>query len=52
MGMIETLSLSSSIQKWQENIFPAIKYNYMIWPAAAFINYKFVPVQHRIVYIR
>lgn len=24
--------------------------NYVLWPAAHFINFKFVPTQHRILY--
>jgi len=50
-GYLDNYSIAGSINKWKDNFLPAMKYNYIIWPTAAFINYKFIPTQHRILYI-
>jgi hypothetical protein len=44
-------NMQGAIEKWRANFGEAMRMNYVIWPAAAFINYKFVPIQHRIGYI-
>jgi protein Mpv17 len=43
--------LIESIEKLNQNFLEAMKFNYILWPAAAFINYRFIPIQHRIAYI-
>jgi len=29
---------------------PTIVANYVLWPAAHFVNFRFVPTEHRILY--
>jgi protein Mpv17 len=43
--------VQGACEKWRANFVEAMQMNYVIWPAAAFVNYKFVPIQHRIAYI-
>lgn len=36
-------------QKFQEVYIPALKANYMVWPAVQLINFRLLPVQFQIV---
>ena len=35
---------------FQDKLLKTVVANYVLWPAAHFINFKFVPGQHRILY--
>lgn len=37
--------------KLQSDYLPTLKLNYLIWPIANFVNFKFVPIDLRILYI-
>jgi len=39
------------VKRYKENIGETMKANYVLWPAANVINYKFMPVDLRILYI-
>ena len=34
----------------QAKLVPTIVANYILWPAAHFVNFRFVPTEHRILY--
>ncbi len=34
----------------QDKLVKTVVANYILWPAAHFINFRFVPNQHRILY--
>ena len=34
----------------QDKLIKTVVANYILWPGAHFINFKFVPTQHRILY--
>ena len=34
----------------QAKLVPTIIANYVLWPAAHFVNFRFVPTEHRILY--
>ena len=37
--------------KFKNDYATALKVNYMIWPAVQIINFKFVPMQHRVIVV-
>eukprot|EP01099_Mayorella_cantabrigiensis_P002925 TRINITY_DN2315_c0_g1_i1.p1 TRINITY_DN2315_c0_g1~~TRINITY_DN2315_c0_g1_i1.p1 ORF type:complete len:189 (+),score=28.91 TRINITY_DN2315_c0_g1_i1:72-638(+) len=51
MSIFSGGSLSDASQKIQRDLWPTLKLNWLIWPTAQAINFGFVPIQHRIVYI-
>lgn len=38
-------------RKFQDVYFPALKANFMLWPAVQIINFRVVPLQYQIVRI-
>lgn len=38
-------------QKLDESYFTALGTNYLVWPMAQFVNFKFVPVQHQLLFV-
>lgn len=38
-------------QKLNERYFTALRTNYLVWPMAQFVNFKFVPVQHQLLFV-
>jgi len=37
--------------KFRSDYIDAMKINYMIWPAVQIVNFKFVPMQHRVIVV-
>jgi protein Mpv17 len=37
--------------KLEANYVPALTANYMIWPFVQLVNFKFVPLQHRVLFV-
>ena len=35
-------------QKLESSYWTALKKNWMVWPGTQFINFKFVPLEHRV----
>jgi len=46
----DTSLTSEIVEKWQQEYLTALKFNYMIWPAAQIFNFTFVPLQHRVLF--
>jgi len=40
-----------AVERIKRDIVPTLKLNYCLWPAAQFINFTFVPPQHRVGYV-
>ena len=38
-------------EKLAKNYFSALKANYMLWPAAQAVNFKVVPLEHRVLFV-
>ena len=34
----------------QAKLLPTITANYLLWPVAHFVNFRFIPTEHRILY--
>jgi len=51
LGAIEHKSVDGGIEKWKKDIGPGLQGNYVLWPAANFVGYKYVPVAHRVAYV-
>jgi len=47
----KTLSIPEVKEKMREDYFPTLQANWMVWPAANFINFKFIPSSYRILYV-
>jgi protein Mpv17 len=37
--------------KLSKSYFPALKANYMIWPWVQLVNFKVVPLEHRLLFV-
>ena len=42
---------SSPAEKLNHSYFAALKMNYLIWPAVQLVNFRFVPLQHRLMFV-
>jgi protein Mpv17 len=42
---------SSPKKKLEKSYFPGLKANYALWPAVQAINFKFVPLEHRVLVV-
>jgi len=51
MTFLEGKGPSVALTRIRNNLYPTLKLNYCLWPAAQFINFKFVPIQHRVGYV-
>ncbi|MEW5313097.1 MAG: hypothetical protein WDW38_004690 [Sanguina aurantia] len=49
--MLETADAGISASEVGQKVRPLVSANYLLWPAANFINFKFVPPEQRILYI-
>ncbi|KAH9893005.1 hypothetical protein F4778DRAFT_304468 [Xylariomycetidae sp. FL2044] len=38
-------------EKLRKSYLPALKANYMLWPAAQMVNFKVVPLEHRVLFV-
>jgi protein Mpv17 len=38
-------------KKLESTYFPALQKNWMVWPAVQFTNFKFVPLEHRVLVV-
>lgn len=50
-GVLEGLSRSELGARLEQNLVPAIKGNYMLWPAAQLVNFTFVPTRLAVLYV-
>jgi protein Mpv17 len=46
-----SFSVKDVKEKLSIDYFPTLQANWMVWPAANFINFKFIPSSYRIVYV-
>lgn len=46
-----TMEGTSPREKLSQAYFPALKANYLLWPAVQLINFRFVPLQHRLMFV-
>lgn len=38
-------------EKLEKNYVPALQANYMLWPFVQLVNFKFVPLAHRVLFV-
>jgi len=38
-------------EKLEKNYTSALKGNYIVWPAAQAVNFKFMPLEHRVLFV-
>jgi len=48
MAILEGKSPRENLDK---NYFNALKANYMIWPAVQGVNFKLIPLEHRVLFV-
>jgi protein Mpv17 len=46
-----SFSVTEVKEKLSEDYFPTLQANWMVWPAANFVNFKFIPSSYRIIYV-
>ena len=51
VGLMNGRSKEEIKDKFKIDYVSAIKVNYLIWPAVQMLNFKFVPMQHRVVVV-
>jgi len=51
VGILEGRPLGDVVAKYKRDFIDTMKGNYVLWPAANLINFKFVPLDLRILYI-
>ena len=49
-GIIDRKSSEEIYKHFENNFMDALKMNYIIWPAANFINFRFVPQSYRVLF--
>lgn len=49
MSVLEARPVEETRQKLEENWWPTLKANWMVWPAFQLVNLGFVPVQHQLL---
>lgn len=50
LSSMATMEGHSAKQKLETTWWPALKANWMIWPAVQFINFTFLPLQYRLFF--
>lgn len=51
LSSMALLEGKSPRNKLDESYFTALRTNYLVWPMAQFINFKFVRVQHQVLFV-
>ena len=51
VGALDGNSAKQIKEKLKKDFVPALKVNYMIWPAVQLLNFYFVPMQHRVIVV-
>ncbi|BFZ11137.1 hypothetical protein BsWGS_14176 [Bradybaena similaris] len=51
MSMLRMESLDITVEKLKRDYVPILLNNYKIWPAAQVINFYFLPLQHRVLFV-
>ncbi|KAK5663554.1 hypothetical protein OQA88_3985 [Cercophora sp. LCS_1] len=51
LSSMAVLEGSSPKEKLQRSYYEALSTNYMIWPFVQLVNFKFVPLQHRLLFV-
>ncbi|KAJ2906394.1 Protein required for ethanol metabolism [Zalerion maritima] len=51
LASMATMERSSVRAKLDAAYWPALKANYVLWPAVQVVNFKFVPLQHRLMVV-
>jgi len=49
LSSMAVLEGSSPTEKLEKSYLPALQTNWMIWPFVQMANFKFVPLQHRVL---
>jgi len=42
---------SDPTKKLEKSYWQGLKANYMVWPMVQFVNFKFVPLEHRVLVV-
>ena len=50
-SLAEGKSVDQTVAKVRRDIVPALKANYMLWPAAQLVNFTFVPQRLAVLYV-
>eukprot|EP00735_Rhodelphis_limneticus_P003756 TRINITY_DN15270_c0_g1::TRINITY_DN15270_c0_g1_i1::g.30793::m.30793 TRINITY_DN15270_c0_g1::TRINITY_DN15270_c0_g1_i1::g.30793 ORF type:complete len:191 (-),score=0.94,sp/Q66GV0/MPV17_XENLA/34.50/2e-26,Mpv17_PMP22/PF04117.7/5.5e+03,Mpv17_PMP22/PF04117.7/1.9e+03,Mpv17_PMP22/PF04117.7/1e-24 TRINITY_DN15270_c0_g1_i1:280-852(-) len=51
LGALEGAPWNEISERLQQNFIPSLEAMYMVWPAAQFINFLYIPAQYRILFI-
>ncbi|XP_025089435.1 protein Mpv17-like isoform X2 [Pomacea canaliculata] len=51
LGILKGEDSKQIVQKIKMNFVPLMINNYKIWPAAQIINFYFMPLQHRVLFV-
>ncbi|KAL8364290.1 hypothetical protein RB601_009841 [Gaeumannomyces tritici] len=51
LSSMAVLEGGSPKEKLQKNYFNALTANYMLWPFVQMVNFKFVPLHHRVLFV-
>jgi protein Mpv17 len=51
LSSMAVLEGSSPREKLEKSYKPALMTNYMIWPFVQLVNFKFMPLQHRLLFV-
>ena len=51
LSSMAVLEGSSPSEKLQRNYYNALSTNYMIWPFVQLVNFKLVPLEHRLLFV-
>lgn len=51
MGLLEGRGVQGAIGEVKENFLPVYLVDWCFWPPAQFINFKYVPIEYRVVFV-
>jgi protein Mpv17 len=50
LGSMATMEGKSAQERIEKTWWSALKANWLLWPAVQFINFSFIPLQHRLFF--
>lgn len=51
LSSMAVLERSDPREKLRHAYFPALGANYLVWPAVQVVNFRFIPLQHRLMFV-
>ena len=50
-NLLQFQDVKRAVNNVQEKFFEALKVNYIFWPAINFVNFKYIPIIYRTLYV-